>query len=212
MKKLILLVTAVVGLSAVAPAVAQAPAVNLAVSRVGGGPQGTTTTVLFGELVRVSGEVSNGQANQAVQLTLTPYRGTSRTVNLTTDSSGEFRYTHRPVIRTSYVARVGGTPSGQEPYAHVRPKVGLRVLNARTGRFRVTMAAQPRHVSRRVFMERRIGNGWHTVKRVLVKPNNLSATFTARLPRGVHRVRMVVPQTPGYLQATSRFVRVTGTA
>jgi hypothetical protein len=34
--------------------------------------------------------------------------------------------------------------------------------------------------------------------------------FTARLPRGIHRVRASVPQTPGYLRATSAFVRVRG--
>lgn len=200
---------AALGLAAAAPAVAQAPTVNLSISRVGGGPQGSTTTVRYAELVRVSGELTSGQPNQPVELTVTPYRGTTRVVSLRTDADGDFRWAHRPTIRTGYTASVNGVPSNQEPYAHVRPKVGLRVLNARLGRFRVTMMAQPEHVSRVVIFQRRLRNGrWARVKRVQLRNRNLSARFTARLPRGVHRVRIAVPQTPGYLRATSRFVRV----
>jgi hypothetical protein len=44
---------------------------------------------------------------------------------------------------------------------------------------------------------------------VQLRNQNLSARFTARLPRGTHRVRIFVPATPGYLRTTSRFVRVT---
>ena len=209
MRKFTLGALAALGLAAAAPAVAQAPAVNLSVSRAGGGPQGTTTTVRYAELVRVSGEISNGQPNQPVELTVTPYRGETRIISLRTDSTGDFRWTHRPTIRTGYTARVGGVASAQEPYAHVRPKVGLRVISARSGVFRVTMMAEPEHVSRVVIFQRRLQNGrWAKVKRVQLRNRNLSARFTARLPRGVHRVRIAVPQTPGYLGATSRFVRV----
>lgn len=209
MRRFALGAIAALGLAAAAPAVAQAPSVNLSVSRPGGGPQGTTTTVRYGELVRVSGEISNGQPNQPVELTVTPYRGQTRIVSLRTDSSGDFGYTHRPTIRTGYTASVSGRQSAQEPFVHVRPKVGLRVLNARLGRFRVTMMAQPEHVSRVVIFQRRLRSGrWAKVRSVRLRNRNLSARFTARLPRGVHRVRIAVPQTPGYLGTTSAFVRV----
>lgn len=209
MKKFLFGALAACTLAAATPAVAQAPSVNLTIGKPGGGPQGTTTTVVYGELVRVSGELSNGQPNQTIEVTVTPYRGTSRVVTLRTDASGDFDYTHRPTVRTSYTARYGGRVSNQEPYAHVRPKVGLRVLSARRGIFRVTMAAQPAHVSRVVTFQRRIGSRWAKVKRIQIRNQNLSARFTARLPRGTHRVRIAVPQTPGYLGTTSRFVRVT---
>ena len=133
-----------------------------------------------------------------------------QTIRLTTDSSGAFRYSHRPQIRTSYMARSGGQASSQEVYAHVRPKVGLRVLNARLRRFRVTMQAIPERVSHVVLFQRRVTpSRWRTVKRVRVATDNLTTVFTARLPRGVQRVRIVVPQTPGYLAGFSAFVRVT---
>ncbi|HEY7708307.1 MAG TPA: hypothetical protein VH968_14175 [Gaiellaceae bacterium] len=210
MRKLVLAGVAALSLAAVAPAVAQAPTLNLAISRVGSGPQGTTTTVRYAELVRISGELSSGQAGQPVDLTVTPYRGETRIVSLRTDSTGSFRWSHRPTIRTGYTARWGSQASAQEPYAHVRPKVGLRVINARSGRFRVTMMAQPEHVSRIVLFQRRLrGDRWATVKRIQLRNRNLSARFTARLPRGTQRVRILVPATPGYLRTTSRFVRVT---
>ncbi|HET7856601.1 MAG TPA: hypothetical protein VFL41_09105 [Gaiellaceae bacterium] len=210
MKKFAVGALAALGLAAAVPAVAQAPQVTLAISRVGGGPQGTTTAVKYGELVRLSGELANGQPNQSVQLTVTPYRGDTRTVTLTTDSTGAFRWSHRPTIRTGYTARWSNQASAQEPYAHVLPKVGLRVLNAQLGRFRVTIMAQPEHVSRVVYFQRRVRNNrWATVRRVRLRTSNLSARFSARLPRGTQRVRILVPATPGYLRATSAFVRVT---
>lgn len=105
MRKAIFGVVAALGVAAIAPAVAQAPAVNLSISRVGSGPQGTTTTVKYGELVRLSGEVANGQPNQVVELNVSPYRGETRIVALRTDSTGAFRWAHRPTIRTGYTAR-----------------------------------------------------------------------------------------------------------
>ena len=210
MKRLTLAVAVAVGILTAAPAVAQAPPINLAVSKPSGGPVGTTTTVLFGELVRVSGELTNGRPNETVTLTVSPYRGPAQTVTLRTDSTGEFTYTHRPRVRTSYTARWNNQASNQEPFAHVRPKVGLRVINARAGQFRVTMQAVPQHVSRVVWVQRRITRTrWANIKRVQLRNRNLSAAFTVNLPRGVQRVRIFVPATPGYLRTTSAFVRVT---
>lgn len=209
MKRLGLVSVAAAAIAVASPAVAQGPQVALTVGKPGAGPQGTTTIVRYGELVRVSGNISTGQANQPVTVTVSPYRGTARTVSLTTDSTGEFQYTHRPTIKTGYTARVGSTASAQEPFAFVRPKVGLRVIDAQAGRFRVTMSAQPAHVSRVVWFQRRITRTrWANVKKVQLRARNLSALFTARLPRGSQRVRIFVPQTPGYLRTTSAFVLV----
>jgi hypothetical protein len=210
MKKLVLTTMAALGLAAVTPAVAQSPNVNLAIGKPGPGPEGTTTTVIYGSRVEVSGELANGQPNQIVDLRVTPYRGESSVVTLRTDAEGEFAFTHRPVIRTSYEARYGSSVSNQEPFAHVRPNVGLRVLNARRGLFRVSVAARPEHVSRVVLFQRRITRTrWATVRRVRLRSSTLRTRFAARIPRGTHRVRILVPQTPGYLRATSAFVRVT---
>ncbi|HYZ91447.1 MAG TPA: hypothetical protein VFA34_03525 [Actinomycetota bacterium] len=211
MRKLILAPAVAAALAAATPATAQAPVLTLTIGKPGRGPQGTVTTVRYGELVRVSGSISEGGANRSVELIVSPYRGEPRRVMLQTDSLGFFRYAHRPTIRTGYAARSGTLASRQAPYAHVRPKVGLRVINARSGRFRVTMRAQPEHVSRVVWFQRRTARAhWANVKKIHIRQRNLSARFTARLPRGFQRVRIFVPQTPGYLRGTSRFVRVRG--
>jgi hypothetical protein len=211
MRKRILILAVAVGVTAATPAVAQAPQMTLSIGKPGKGPQGTVTTVLYGELVRVSGNISSGGENQPVELIISPYRGEPGRVSLRTDSTGFFRYTHRPTIRTSYAARTASLASRQEPYAHVRPKIGLRVINARRGLFRVTMQAEREHVSKVVRFQRRVSRTrWANVKKIHIRRPNLSARFRARLPRGVQRVRILVPQTPGYLRTTSRFARVRG--
>jgi hypothetical protein len=211
MRKLMVVLLAVLGLGAASPAVAQAPQMTLAIGKPGAGPQGTVTTVRYGELVRVSGNISRGGENQAVELIVSPYRGEPQRVALRADSRGFFRWVHRPTIRTSYSARMGSLASGQEPYAFVRPKLGLRVVNARRGLFRMTLQAEPEHVSRVAWFQRRVGRTrWVNVKKIQTRRRNLSVRFTARLPRGVQRVRILIPQTPGYLRTTTRFVRVRG--
>lgn len=211
MRKLTFLTAAVAAIAAAVPAAAQAPTVTLAIGQPGGGPVGTVTTVRFGELVRLSGDINQSRANETVEVTITPYRGGTEIRQVVTDATGEFTLTHRPDIRTSYTARWRGAASAQEPFAHVRPKLGVRVRNARLGRFSVTMAARPEHASRVIWFQRRVNRTqWRTVKRIRLRGDRMSARFTARLPRGIHRVRAFVPQTPGYLRSTSAFVRVRG--
>ena len=210
MRKLTLFLAALVGVVLTAPAVAQAPpSVTLTIGDPGTGAQGTVTTARYGELVELSGEVNVAQGNELIEILVTPYRGQTTTKLVRTQPDGEFVTTHRPTIRTSYIARWQGASSVQEPFAFVRPDVTLRVRNARLGRFTVSMRATRAHASRVVWFQRRTSRtSWKTVKRIRLRGTAMSAHFTARLPRGVHRVRAFVPQTPGYLRATSDFVLV----
>src|SRR5919106_2130714 len=107
MRKLTIALAAAVVLAAATPAVAQAPQMTLAIGKPGQGPMGTVTTVRYGELVRISGNITRGGENQPVELIVSPYRGEPRRVALRTDSRGFFRWVHRPIIRTSYAARMG---------------------------------------------------------------------------------------------------------
>jgi hypothetical protein len=211
MRRLTLLFAAVAAAAMTAPAVAQAPPVTLTIGKPAGGPHGTVTTVRYGEVVEVSGDIMDNRAGETVEVTIAPYRGEPTTRRIVTGTDGEFTFTDRPTIRTSYAARWRGIASEQEPLAHVAPTLGLRVRNARLGRFQVTIQARPEHASRVVWFQRRVtASRWQTVKKVRLPGNRLSVRFTARLPRGVHRVRASVPQTPGYLRGTSAFVRVRG--
>jgi hypothetical protein len=213
MRKLVLLLTAVAAVAAVAfaaPAVAQAPPnISLSIGQPGGGPQGTVTTVSYGELVELSGDVSGATASgEIVDISVTPYRGETTIQQVRTDSTGEFTFTHRPRIRTSYVARARGGTSAQEPFAFVRPRLALTIWNKRKGQFLVRMRANAQNASHVVWFQRRVNRTrWTTVKRVRLS-GTLTARFTARLPRGARWVRAVAPQTPGYLRVTSAFVRI----
>jgi hypothetical protein len=210
MRKLTLFLIAIAGAVLATPAVAQAPpSVTLTIGDPGTGAQGSVTTARYGELVELSGEVNVAQGNELIEILVTPYRGQTTTKLVRTQPDGEFVTTHRPTIRTSYIARWQGASSVQEPFAFVRPDVTLRVRNARLGRFTVTMRAARAHVSRVVWFQRRTSRtSWKTVKRVRLRGTAMSARFTAPLPRGLHRVRAFVPQTPGYLRSTSDFVLV----
>jgi hypothetical protein len=211
MRRLILLFAAAAAVAAAAPAVAQAPPVRLTIGKPTGGPHGTVTTVRYGELVELSGDIADNRAGDTVEVTISPYRGETTTRQIVTGTDGEFVFTDRPTIRTSYTARWRGVASDQEPLAHVAPVLGLRVRNARLGRFQATILAERAHASRVIWFQRRITAArWRTVKKIRLRGNRLSARFTARLPSGFHRVRAFVPQTPGYLRGTSAFVRVRG--
>jgi hypothetical protein len=211
MRSLTLLFAAVAAVAMTAPAVAQAPLITLAIGKPTGGPHGTVTTVRFGEVVEVSGDIIDNRAGDTVEVTIAPYRGEPAIRQIVTGTDGEFTLTDRPTIRTSYTARWRGITSAEEPLAHVAPTIGLRVRNARLGRFQATMQAQPEHASRVIWFQRRVtASRWQTVKKIQLRGDRLGVRFTARLPRGIHRVRAFVPQTPGYLRATSAFVRVRG--
>jgi hypothetical protein len=203
-------VGAVVAVGFAAPAVAQAPPnVSLTIGKPSGGPQGTVTTVRFGQLVRLSGDVSGSPASgELVDVTVTPYRGEAIVRQVRTDSTGEFELTDRPTIKTSYTAKVRGGTSAQEPFAFVRPRLSLIARNKRAGKWIVRMRADAQNASHIVWFQRRVNRTrWTTVKRVQFR-RGLTARFTARLPRGTRWVRAVTPQTPGYLRATSAFVRI----
>ena len=220
-KRLLLAVVAGLALAAAAPAVAQAPTLTLAINSLPDegepGPPGTATTVLYGQDVRLSGKLSNIEKNwnEPIELTISPIRESRRIVTYRTavdgDARGTFELSDTPGTRTTYSARWQNVSTAV--VAHVRPKVGLRAL--RDGRFRVTVGANPRHVSRVAFFQRRVTlTRWATVRRVRLRARSYleqpgrSAIFRVKLPRGTQRVRIVVPQAQGYLSATSRVALV----
>jgi hypothetical protein len=212
MRKFGVFLTAVAAVAAItfaAPAVAQAPNITLTIGKPSGGPEGTVTTVRYGQLVRLSGDVSGAPASgEVVDITIAPYRGETTIRQVRTDSTGEFEFTHRPTIKTGYTARARGGTSAQEPFAFVRPQLTLTAWNRRAGQWIVKMKANAQNASHVVFFQRRINRTrWATVKRVRLN-RSLTARFTARLPSGTRWVRASVPQTPGYLRTTSAFVRI----
>lgn len=200
MKKLGFVVATVLGIGLASPAVAQGPVLTLTVGK-GSGLQGPTTTVLYGELVRVVGKISSGAANEPLRLFVDPRAGSARTVDLRTDSSGAFRYLHRPTSNTRYLAHYGG--QSEEASAFVRLKVRLRLVSAssRHGTFRITTPAGPAPRGWRVVWFQRLVTkaGWETTKKYL----GAGGVFTVQLPPGTQRVRVYVPKSRAYEATTS---------
>jgi hypothetical protein len=209
MRRLVLLLTAVVGVAFAAPAVAQAPRITMTISKLAGGQDGTVATIEYGQLVRLSGDVSGAPPEgQVVEIVVSPYRGERTIEEVRTDSTGEFEFTYRPYIKTGFAARSGGGASTQEPFAFVRPRLTLTRINKPKGWYSIKVAADAQSVSHVVWFQRRLTRTkWATVKRVRVG-RTLTARFKPKLPTGTRFVRAFIPQTPGYLSATSAFVRV----
>jgi hypothetical protein len=131
-----------------------------------------------------------------------PYLGVETRTPVLTESDGAWSMNVRPRIRTEYHAEWGQTMSSQSPVVYVRPSVGLRVLNAKTGRFTTKVTALRSYQGKFVTLQRLSGSAWIKVKRVRLGTGS-AARFTARLPRSA-RVRVLVPTAPGYLQGYSR--------
>jgi hypothetical protein len=217
MGRLIALVAAAAGLAAVTPAVAQGPAITLSIGKPGGGPLGTSTTVTFGEQVRVSGRISPARPGEAVRMRVGSPLGTNtraRDHMLVTDSQGRFELIHRPPMLTQYLASWhsgGGIATDGPVGARVRPKVFLRVRSVRrssrhmTIRFTLRMAANPGEDMWAILQRRVTGTSW--TPKLTLRFNGLSATFTATFRRGTQRVR-IVGGGFGYEKATSRVVVV----
>jgi hypothetical protein len=218
MGRLIALVAAAAGLAAVTPAVAQGPAITLSIGKPGGGSQGTSTTVTFGEKVRVSGRISPARPGEAVTMTVGSPLGTgtrARNHTLVTDSQGRFELIHRPTVLTQYWAvwDSGGSTASDRVGARVRPKVFLRVRSVRSSsrhmtiRFTMRMAANPNGNMWAILQRRVTGTSWTPKLRIGFDGTRLSATFTATFRRGTQRVR-IVGGGFGYEKATSRVVVV----
>jgi hypothetical protein len=76
----------------------------------------------------------------------------------------------------------------------VPEEVALRVLNAREGRFLASIRPRRCCAGKAAFFQRLVAAGrWRTVKRVVLARNS-TRRFTASLPHGISKVRMLVPR------------------
>jgi plastocyanin len=169
--------------------------------------QASRTVVTYGGTAVLSGTVSSGRPGETVRVIGTSYRGGDFSRTVETDAEGTWRLGVQPRIRTIYRAFWRGQESSTEPAVHVRARVGFGIRSMSAPRFTTRVFAAYTYRGKLVRLQRRTADGdWVTVR--FVRLNALSAaTFTARLPRGAVRVRVVVPASPGYLAGVSN-VRV----
>ena len=163
----------------------------------------TQRTVTLGSSVELAGNVTGApRAGQQVVVVAKPYRGVETRTTVVTDTDGTWSLRVRPRIRTEYEAESGNITSTQSPIVYVRPKVALRVLNARIGRLYTKVTALRSYRGKRVTLQRLRGGVWTKVRRARLGPGG-AVRFTAQLPRTA-RIRVLVPSAPGYLQGYSR--------
>lgn len=124
-----------------------------------------------------------------------------------TDSEGHFRHAVRPRLQTTYRAASSDARIA-DVTVRVRPRVTVRL---RSGAILTSVTAGRSLVGRVVILQRRSRDRWVAISRAVLRRR--LQRVRARLPEGVTRLRIVIPQRqagPGYLAGFSRVVRVRG--
>ncbi len=161
----------------------------------------------------LSGTVSTNKAGEPITILALPYGQLAATPigTATTTGSGQWSFSVRPGIRTSYTAKTS-TSTGPAITIDVHPRVGLGfqlgVFSTKvTGGAGVTSFA-----GKVVFFQRRTTSGrWITLDRVVLNVNSF-ARFKVKLPHGASYVRVYLTRTqagPGYLDGVSTIRRFT---
>jgi plastocyanin len=158
------------------------PAVTLALS---------VPIVSYGTEVTLSGTVSNGAANQSVELDQQQWGQPSATqlAIVKTGSNGSFSYVLTPSLYTTFVARWNSVASGNV-VVQVAPKV--RLLAGGTGYMKAAVSAPVSLWHHHVFLQRRSRFGqWVNVGALtLGRQNGRVFRPAAFLPKGVSRIRV----------------------
>lgn len=158
--------------------------------------------VTAGQSIELAGSISSGEGGKAVRVLMTPYRGIQTAKTVITEADGTWSLRVSPSIRTEYFVEFGTLVSRSAPIVYVRPKLTLRVRNARIGQFVATARPAKAFARKLVHLQRRIGNRWRTID-VARLGRNGAVRFRAAVPRGRQVLRLMVRPAPGYLAGYS---------
>jgi hypothetical protein len=159
------------------------------------------SVVTYGDSVRLSVVVE--PPTEHVSVVGLPYDGGSYPSEAVPDEAGRWIVDDRPSITTQYRARAGAIDGAEAPVVMVRPRVHLVVISARRGRFYVRAESLLSYRARSAWVQPRTPRGWSPVTRVRLGPRS-AVRFSAPLPDGRSRVRVVVEPIPGYARGISR--------
>jgi hypothetical protein len=177
-------------------------------------------SVIFGGSLALTGKVPSGKAGEKVTLraeTVTPSgtRQTNAVSETNTATDGTFRFVHVPTAQTTYTVAWQATPATSMPSeavtVTVAPRVGLGVVQKLTGR-RVVLSTKATsaisYAGRSAYVQRRTRFGeWVSIKRVVLRGGSLATRTTVRLPKGLSRIRVLLPKSQagtGYTAGISR--------
>jgi cupredoxin-like protein len=177
------------------------------------------TTLIYGGSVVLTGEVPNGQSGEKVTLrgeVVTPSgtRQASAISEMSTAAGGTFRFVEVPRAQTTYTVSWQATPATSMPSQSVTvavaPRVGLGVVRKLPGR-RVVLSTKATsaisYAGHTALVQRRTRFGeWVSIKRVVLR-GGLATRTTVRLPKGLSRIRVLLPRSQagtGYIAGVSR--------
>jgi hypothetical protein len=179
--------------------------------------------VVYGGAVAFSGEVPVTKAGEKITLraeVLQPNgrKQSSAIAETTTDGAGAFTFTNVPTAQTSYTAvwqSLSPQPAASPAVlVRVAPRIGLALVR-KVGpvvTFSTKATSAIPYLGRYVFVQRRDGLGqWGSVKRVVLESNTVATRTAVRLPNGLSRIRVLMPQSQvgtGYVAGVSRVILV----
>jgi plastocyanin len=174
----------------------------------------STTLVVYGGTVTLSGATSSKRAGEAVTIYAQPYGTTTSGVvgSALTEGAGSWSFVVRPKVLTTYQARwkpATVTATSSSIAVRVRPQVLFRVkaVSGRTVTFFTKARAARSLAGRTLSLQRRNAFGQWVILRKVTLTSTSAATFKSRLPKGRSRVRMFLPKPqagPGYMAGISR--------
>jgi plastocyanin len=158
--------------------------------------------VTHGGAVELAGSISSGEGGKEIRVLITPYRGVQTARSVITEPDGTWKLSVRPSIRTEYFVEFGSLISRSAPIVYVRPRLTLRVRNARSGQFVATARPGKAYAGKRVQLQRLIRNRWRTID-VARLGRNGAVRFRAAVPRGRQVLRLMSRPAPGYVAGYS---------
>ena len=179
--------------------------------------------VVYGGAVVLTGKIPSAKAGEKLTLRAEVVRpnGTKQSSNIadaTTDGTGAFTFTNVPTAQTTYTAVWQGVPAPQATSnavaVAVAPRIGFGLVR-KVGRlvtFSMKATSAIAYAGRSVNIQRRNSLGqWVSLKRVVLKSSTVATRAAVRLPRGLSRIRILMPQGQvgtGYVTGVSRVILV----
>lgn len=184
-----------------------APAISVTIAA-------STTLVVYGGTVTLSGATSSKRAGETVTVYAQPYGTTTPAAlgSAVTGGGGSWGFVVRPKLETSYQARwkpATVTATSPSVAVRVRPQVIFRVkaTSGRTVTFFTKARATRSLAGKTLSLQRRNAYGQWVILRKVKLTSTSAATFKTRLPAGRSRLRMFLPRVQagsGYLAGISR--------
>lgn len=176
------------------------------------------TKVIYGGNVVLTGKVPTARPGEKVTLrgqVVTPSgtRQATAVNEANTGADGVFTFTVVPTAETTYTVAWQATPVTSTTSApvtvRVAPRIGLSVVR-KVGRY-VTFSTKATsaiaYAGKSVYIQRRNSLGqWVSLKRIALKSSTVATRTTVRIPKGLSRIRVLMPQSQvgmGYVTGVS---------